>query len=641
MTSKNMEQEQLGAVAVRAPTSLTASTMKLPVPRSLIASAVRIRADDSLWNTYRFTDETWQAECWRFFHITPELHYAADLIGSACSRVRIYVGGLDELGRPTGEIDDDDQIMAVSDTLFGGPSAKSEALKAIGANLTVAGECYIIGRARRDTEADKWFIASTTELRRRVGQIVIDFGYGPEKLLAGSDLVIRLWTPDPQRMRFSDSPTRACMNVLLELEELEKYEFSQIDSRLSGAGAYFIPAEMSNGPDNGSDAPQSATDVFNLMGEAARASKTQRGSAASVVPMFIEVPGEFLKDMMERPVKFESELSDKLQGLKDSAIRRLANGLNMPPEVLLGMGDANHFSAWHIEESFVKIQIEPMMNRICDGLTQAYLKPLLKAMGKDPDRYELCYDTAPLTVRPNRLQDTLNLYERGIVSALAVLEAGNYNPATAAPSEEEDTRRFVRALMERDPTLIAVPQLVEAAGLDIEMPAPAAIEGVPGDPNAPGPPPPPRPDVNTNRQTPTSGPPTGGAGGATGGGGTPILASGAISYAPDAVLAASNVVVRRALELVGGKLLTRENRGRFPNTPKWELHTKLKMDAKDAEITIGSALDSVEQDFAAIDVSTVRVRRALFHYCTGLVQYSRAHTLEEMRTHLGYMQVKV
>src|SRR3990172_10985460 len=131
------QDAQAGTVAVRAPTSLTAS---LPVPKSLIASAVRIRADDSLWNTYRFTDETWQAECWRFFHITPELHYAADLIGSACSRVRIYVGGLDELGRPTGEIDDDEAIMAVSDTLFGGPSAKSEALKAIGANLTVAGE---------------------------------------------------------------------------------------------------------------------------------------------------------------------------------------------------------------------------------------------------------------------------------------------------------------------------------------------------------------------------------------------------------------------------------------------------------------------------------------------------------------------
>lgn len=633
MTPKTSEQEQTGTVAVRAPTSLAASALNLPVPKSLIASAVRIRAADSLWNTYRFTDETWQAECWRFFHITPELHYAADLIGSACSRVRIYVGGLDDLGRPTGEVDDDDAIMAVSDTLFGGPSAKSEALKAIGANLTVAGECYIIGRARRDLDADKWFVASTTELRRRVGQIVIDFGYGPEKLLAGSDLVIRLWTPDPQRMRFSDSPTRACMNVLSELEQLEMYEFSQIDSRLSGAGIYFLPAEMSNGPANEADTPQSATDVFNMMGEAARASRTQRGSAASVVPMFAEVPGEFLKDLMDKPVRFESELSDKLQGLKESAIRRLANGLNMPPEVLLGMGDANHFSAWHIEESFVKIQIEPMMNRICDGLTQAYLKPLLKAMGKDPDRYEFCFDTAPLTVRPNRLQDTLNLYERGIVSALAVLEAGNYNPATAAPSEEEDTRRFVRALMERDPTLIAVPQLVEAAGLDIEMPPPMAIEAVPGDPNAPGPPPPPRPDVNTNKQTPTSGPPTTGAGGATGGGGTPILASGSITYAPDAVLAASNVVVRRALELVGGRLLTRENRGRFPGTAKWDLHTKVKMAEGDAQIAITAALDTLEQDFASVDVDIDKLRGALDIYLIGLVKASRSHDVG----HLGQL----
>lgn len=611
----------------------TPALATLPVPRSLIASASQIKPNEPLWSTYRFNGEAWQTEAWRFFRHMPELHYAAEYIGSACSRVRIFVAELDELGRPGDEVDDDEEVMAISDTLFGGPAEKSQALKLIGVNLTVAGECYIVGRARRDADPDAWMIASTTMLKRRTGAITINYGYGPEKILPSTDLVIRLWTPDPERIVFADSPTHACLEVLTELEQLQLFERSQIDSRLAGAGIYFLPAEMSNGPSDASTIPQSADDVFQMVAEAARAARSQQGTAASVVPIFIEIPGEYLQHMQDKPVRFESELSDKLKDLKDTAIRRLANGLNMPPEVLLGMGDANHWSAWHVEESFVKIQIEPLMNLICQGLTKAYLGPLLKAMGKDPTRYMFSFDTAPLTVRPNRLQDTLNLYERRLVNAEAVLAAGNYNPATDAMGDEESTQLFIRALMERDPTLIAVPTLVEAAGLDIPMPEP--VLAVPGDPNQPGPPPPPAPTRSVEQ--PNTGPPTRTT--TSAGGGTPILASGEITYAPDPILAASNVTVRRALEIAGGSLLTRQWRGQFPAVPKFELHTKIKVSNDQAVAALSGAFDWLELDFAGVDVNVAKLRAALISYCTSLIVLSEPHDIERLGRHLTHSGV--
>ena len=67
--------------------------------RSLVASAARIKMDGLGWRTYRFGDDTWQTEAWRLYDIVGELRFVANWIGSACSRVRIYVAQVDDNGR--------------------------------------------------------------------------------------------------------------------------------------------------------------------------------------------------------------------------------------------------------------------------------------------------------------------------------------------------------------------------------------------------------------------------------------------------------------------------------------------------------------------------------------------------------------
>lgn len=600
-----------------------------------IAVAARIAPDDVLWDSLRFNGQTWQREAWRFYHCIPELHYAANYVGAACSRVRVFIEHLNDYGVPDGEVTEDKEIAAIADTLFGGPILRAQALKSIGINQTIAGECYGVGRASRGTAPDKWYIASTTEIKKRNSQFAINFGFGPEHLLPGTDLILRMWTPDEERHWLADSPTHACLNVLQELEELMLFEFSQIDSRLSGAGAYFLPAEMSNGPSDASTMPQNADDVFNQMALAAQAARRGRGVAAGVVPQFIEIPGEYIGKMADKPVRFDSELSEKLKEYKDGAIKRLATGMNMPAEVLLGMGDVSHISVWSIEESFVKIHIEPMMALICEALTTGFLRKLLAAKGKDWRRYQFNFDTSPLTVRASRLQDTINLYERGLVSADAVLLSGNYNPLTDTPSEEESTERYVRELMLRDPTLIAVPALVEAANLDIEMPEPQ-VAAVPGDLNAPGAPPPPAPTRSVDNQRRPVNPLSTDAGPTrpANNGGTPILASGEITRAPDAVLAAANVVVRRALEISGGKLLTREYRGMFPDTPKFELHTKIKVSVPAAQDLVLGSFDNLALDMAGLDVNMDKLRQVLTVYTTYLLSSARGHDVQELARYL-------
>jgi len=605
--------------------SLLTGKEVLPARRSVSMAASKVDLKDPSWRTFRLRNETWQEEAWRFYDLVGELHAAATWMGSACSRVRIFVAVIDKYGR-IGEEARADEVQALSDTLFGGPAQKAEALRLMGINLTVAGECYIVGRSKAN-ERDKWFVLSPSEIRRYGGGLRCNLGQGIYMDLDPTrDLAIRVWTPHPRMGWCSDSPTRSALLILREIEQLTRFTFSQIDSRLSGAGLLVIPSEM-DFPD--ADVDENPVDTFvNMLGEAMSASMAQDGTAKSVVPVVVERPRSEVGGAENKfeLIKFDSELSEKAKDLRDEAIRRLALSMDMAPEILLGSGEVSHWQAWHVEESTVKIHIEPMMNRICDALTQAYLKPALKVMGMNPDSYTFWFDTAPLTVRPNRLQDTLNLYERGITSKEEVLEAGNYNPNTAQPDEEEDTQRFMRELVLRDPSLFAVPEVRVALGVDIQIATPA-IEGVPGETP---PPPPPAPERSIEQDGPDAPPqplprqPASTTAAPTG----TVVAS--IEWealpAPSALLVAADASVRRALEVAGKRLHKSRDRDRWSQYPPHELHRYLKVkDHEHAQRLLLGAWGQLSCVVEGLEADPHDLQHLLHNYCTQLLILSMGH----------------
>ena len=614
---------------------------ELPVPNSLIASAAQVSFSDrdQSWRTYRLRDELWQIECWRLYDTIGELHFAAGWVGSACSRVRIYIAEVDELGRVGKEVDGDDEIEAISDTLFGGPAAKAEALRAMGIALTVAGECFLVGRSKAVDGHDKWYVVAPSDLKRQGGTIQLRMSRAMNSwvpLNSSSDIIIRLWTPHPRFMDSADSPTRAATPILIELERLTQYIFSQLDSRLAGAGILPIPAGLSF-PRPESDVPGNSNDLMSALIEAAQASLSGEGSAAGIVPILVEMPIEALQAMKDKPITFESVMSEHARELRDEALDRLSTALDMPKEMIQGTGETNHFNAWHIEESAVKIHIEPLMSRICAGLTQAYLAPALKLLKKDPEKYTFAFDTAPLTVRPNRLQDTLNLYERGIVSAEAVRRSGDYSETTDKPTQKEDNIRFIKELLLRDPTLFQSVPIREAIGIEIEEVDP--MQAIEGNPNEPGPPPPPAPERSTDSSEPGQNSPElpqqtrpQNSGGTSNG----LIADIQYVEPPSAELTLAHVIVNRAFEVAGARLLTRAHVEQWKNTPKFELHTKIKVkDADHADKLLLGAWDQLHSLAEGLEFrSPDRLEEALNTYCQTLLLRSLPHSRSLLKQYL-------
>jgi len=550
---------------------------------SLVAAAAQIPLEPVKTVNLRIRDEEWQQEAWRHYDINGELRFVANRHAAALSRCRIYVARVDKATGKPGKEATDPQVQILSETIFGGVTAKAEGMRIIGIQLYIAGEGYIVAEGANKSDGDTWYVVSVKELKKESGGIQVKrpmtIGGGWKQLVKGQDLLMRCWTPHPRLYDVADSPTRAVLPILREIERLTMLTFSQIDSRLISAGLLLL-REGIDFPHKEGQTPEQA--LADTIVEVARRQLTGAGTAAGLVPIIATVPtgvdGRW-SDVANSfaHVKFDTPLTAELEKKLDQAIRRLAMGLEIAPEDLLGQGDSNHWAGWQIEESSIKLFIEPALARVCDSLNQAYLKPALKSLGIDPDEYTLWYDTSELVVRPNRQADAIELWNLGQLSDDSLRKAGAWDDSDK-PNNKQAQRWIALQLVKLQPQLIGDPVIADLLGM------PAGIQ-VPG---SPGQQPPPEAGMPPGQELL----PAQGAGQPNA---LPTMPTKQQSPAQDgqqyaALLAGSEQAVLRALELAGGRLLDRQNRGRLGLFAKAEIHTQVRARDHDhaAELMAGA-----------------------------------------------------
>lgn len=579
---------------------------------SLIASAVRMTLSEQAWRGYRFNDETWQKQAWEHYDKNGQLHNAVDYIGSACSLVRLYVAEVDENGVRQGEVEDDEEIAALSENLFGGPAAKAEILRNLGASLTVAGECFLIGRAAKPGYRDQWMVVAPSEVRKQGNIVTVQVGHAlREELNPTRDIIVRVWTPHPRRPMIADSPVRPLLGLLYEMEQLQLFLRSQLNSRVANAVILPVPSTLS--VPKGDDKVQASDEVLEELYKVITSNLEGKGTAAAIAPVLWPMPLEELEAMRGiEPIRFESPLSEEAIKLRQEAQEKLAIGINVPVEIQLGSREMNHWGVWFAGEEFIVKSIMPLMGRIVDALTTAFLMPALKALGKDPLRYTFWYDVAPLASSANQLTDAINLNEKGIISDEAVRRIANFREGDA-PKLDEKNDKFLRELMLRDPTLFTIEPVREELGIDVDTSVPE-LETPP--------PPPPAPERGIEGPQPGQRPqrPEGGPRAPEE---NELIASVA---APSPVRVAANGMVWRALELAGKRMLTPSHRKMFPGADVTKFHTKVRvMSEEHADTLLAGAWDYAPQYLEGTYADVPRLTGLLDSYVKGLLVRSIEH----------------
>jgi hypothetical protein len=218
-------------------------------------------------------------------------------------------------------------------------------------------------------------------------------------------------------------------------------------------------------------------------------------------------------------------------GLRRECIERIAIGLDMPPEILLGLADANH---WRRGRSTSRRgrPPAPVAQQLCDDLTASFYRPTLKREGSRLARYAIGYDATDVINHPDKSKNAVLLHDRGAISLKSLRDSSGFTEADA-PSDEERAQW--------------VGVKVGDAGL--------ALTGEPTEAPPPEPPPPPPPAEEPPAGTPggtAEEPPPG----------SEVASANGHTAALWRIVGASDLAVLRCREVAGNKLRNLAKRDR-------------------------------------------------------------------------------
>jgi len=426
---------------------LHAAAPQASEPQAVTAAAVPVKEPRT--DLIRHTD-TWQEEAWGFYDDLGEFRYGVEWVSAMLSRVRLYAAKL-EPGADEPVRQEAGTAVDLMTVLGGGVAGQASLMSGMGTQLAVPGEGYLVGETVNGVE--KWAVRSIDEVRAARGRFeVVDestSNNGIKWRSLGSDsLVTRVFRPHKRWHYRADSPARAARGKMRELELINRYIMAQFLSRLASAGVILFPDEVTF-PTKEEFADAADPFVAEWIDIAATAIQNP-GTASAVVPLPIKVPAEYVDKI--KHIDFTLQLDEKILDKRESAIKGLATMLNMPAEVLLGMGDVNHWGQWMLEESALKTHIAPEAEIICQAMTTGYLQPRLKASGvEDWARWVVWYDMSELTLRPDRSGNAFDAYDRMEINGTALRRETGFDESDK-PSDDELKEQALKVIIKTLPS---------------------------------------------------------------------------------------------------------------------------------------------------------------------------------------------
>lgn len=503
----------------------------------------------------------WQIECYRHVNICGEARYAATLFANIAARAEIGVSEPQTLSRKAVWVKSGaevDAFAAIAPTV----RERSKLLHDYMLHTIIAGECYLICRPRVQGDPEfevspdpVWEIVAVTELRKTGSVWSVRHENGNYiDLEEDESPIIRMWNPDPEQRQEAWSPFRSLLPTLREIEWLTMHIFTQVRTRMMSAGVWFVPDNITF-PAPPADAVQGGAEAIAQMNEAERFLVSLAASAGQMLdsdepalPTIVMADALALANVDQKKlIQFWSEIDDKAMVLRSDAVRRFALGVDLPPEQVLGSsglavtgaggsaGSVNHWGVWANEEQTISAHVEPALDRFSGSVTASYIRVMVPNAEK-----VIGYDTASLRLRQDRSKESIELYDRGALKAEVMLRENGFDPE----SDQMDDAEFKRWLLTKIAGGSATPEQVQESlrllGVVLNVDVSGNADAAPGQPG--------RNNPRNLDDHPYEGPPR---------------EQHDHSPAPfSAREAAAEVLVLRALEKAGNRVLNDRTRGK-------------------------------------------------------------------------------
>lgn len=424
------------------------------VPHTILtASGRRLDLTDrKLVSTISGTRMGWQADAWDYRDLVGELAGALRFRSNAISKVALKVGQVQEGSDEPIDITSDQCTLppalkkAAQDCLDRLPWRNGYAfLGVLDTCFSVAGEAWLHGQTNEDGE-EEWSILSTDEVQPvgsggRLGIVSVP-GKPARPLDPATEALIRLWVPHPRFKAMADSPVRSIRDVLEDIVLAGREIRAAARSRIAANGILLISDEMSI-VKRKADETDEPDDFASELEAAMLAPIANEGEAGSVVPIVVQGNTEDIKAVTHIHLERETsaDIGDKLQ----RSLTRMAESIDVPPTVITGLGDTNHWNAYVIDSSTWRNHLEPGVRIEVDSLTEGYFRTSLMQpttqggygmSREDANQVVIWYDAGKVTENANRGSDAKDAYDRFAIGPEALRDALGFDKDDK-PSDEE------------------------------------------------------------------------------------------------------------------------------------------------------------------------------------------------------------
>jgi hypothetical protein len=416
------------------------------------------------------TRQDWQDEAWEYYDTNPLVGFGADFIANAMSRFRFYIAWQSDVSDWPNEIDPDNippelderAYKTAQDTLsrFDAGQGLMEMARKAAYCLSLPGEFFVVGREERlpngqTRERFDSYSASEIDLSK-ADKGIIEIKTSPSanereviKIDPERSVVFRVWRPHPRYGQLASTPMRRVLEMCEEQGLLRRYMRGASRSRLN-AGILEVPIEWKLGPtENTNDQGEQYDKLADDLVSALMTGIEDEASAATVVPYVVHAPADSLGKA--RLITFARDFDKLSLEIRARLDQEIASGLDLPDQVLLGLGQVKFRNAEVITAEQAKLHLEPLAVVLVRSWSVGFLYPAMEAEGIEPEisrQFTIWYDAAAVTSDPDQSQSSNFGVENDMISDDAWRRANNYTDEDA-PSEEDIARRATRRTANR------------------------------------------------------------------------------------------------------------------------------------------------------------------------------------------------
>lgn len=480
---------------------------------TLIAAATRVNLSKlpQQSSSTSTSGDDWRNEAWGYFDSVPEAGFACNFTGNSMAKLKLFAAWIppgsppDAVPIPVDAPPPPDaapgstispQLAAFArrevESIRSLSGGQAEILRELNINLEVAAEAYIVVWAARPlpgdpavdadgaaipAEPEQWEVRSRDEIVVKDGVMLVRDDPGQpvdkmRKLNPDHDVAMRIWQRHPRWSGQTWCLMRSVLGELRLLQLLSGQLMAETGSR-TNAGLIAIPNEMEIDkkpdidPESGEPLPRKT--FIDELADALIEPIGDPTAPSSIVPLVIKGPGDQIDKI--RHITISRESSD-IDSKITKRIERLARGLNLPVEVIMGHMNTTFANAEQIDEDTFEDYLEPRATLLTQAITYAHLQPMCReAFPNDSnvDRIVVWYDASALVSSPDTTVGADGAYDRGAISESAYRKAKGFNDDDAPDDMERLTRLAFRGFAAPPPEVMVA--ILDAVGIHINVAA--------------------------------------------------------------------------------------------------------------------------------------------------------------------------